>query len=154
MSTRDEDWKKSVQRKILRSLRGELEPRTETARDFPPQCGTPMQIQHLTGGLLHEPGALRQFPFELAFAPSSVTDKSADDHRFIAQAFLRFLDHEMMVAFHPLRIGAPFESGKNELISGNRTSEKNGHVTQRAEFPIGQQFSHRAARRTIQGQAE
>ena len=97
---------------------------------------------------------MREFCFELAFAPAGVTHERAHNRGLVFHDLHGLLDHEMMPAFQALRLFVPSEGGKNELIGGHRPAEENRHATERAEILAGQNLADETAGRTIQRQPE
>jgi len=127
-----------VPRQVVRRFGDQLEHRAETAERLAPKPLRAADVQHLTVGLLDQPRTLREFSFELAFAPARVADERAHGGVPAIHALLGFFDAEVMPALHPLRFGMPGERCEDELIRPHWPAEKHRHARQGAELLVRQ----------------
>src|SRR5678815_2233613 len=92
----------SIPRRIIRRFGGETELRAEGAEGIAPERSAAGHTEDVAVRFCNEPGVLREFRFELAFAPAGVTDKSAHHRVGCFQRGLRLFDCHVMLGIHSL----------------------------------------------------
>ena len=144
----------SVAREIVGGIGDELKIGTESAKHVAPEILAAFDLEQFPSGLADQPGALRQLSLQLAFAPAGIANEGAHRPLLGVDAFLRFLQPEMMAACDSLRLGMPLKRGKNELIDRDRPPEEHGDSGERAKLLPGQDVGHAPACQPIHRQAK
>ncbi len=143
-----------IAREIVRRVGDQFEIWAEAAQHVAPKMFATGGIEKVTSRLAEQPCALRNFTLQLPFAPSGVTNKSANRRVLCIHALLRFLDAKMMAAFDPLRFRVPLEGGEDQLVGADRASQENRHSRESAEILAGQNIRHGAAGEAIHGETK